>query len=221
MDFLNRSGANDSRHRWVEHQYVFGRAACGGLALLAPLCSAREARNAVSAHAGHDPSRSEISVGSSSLPIKDPCARCVARVGAICSCHDRVSSMTGLWDNMDQSKDFDVLVLASITSGTPLTDSYAELHEAVEFILGHIIWRHEYGASREVAAKLICARYPDLPADTAETPSAVVAELSKRYGATLRMPMGNLQRTASPLQTLMDIYVAQGVRCTRAVGGCR
>lgn len=60
MDFLNRSSANDSRHRWVERQRTFGRAACGGLALIAPLRFAPGARKAVSAHAGYDPSRDMI-----------------------------------------------------------------------------------------------------------------------------------------------------------------
>ncbi|CAH1696099.1 conserved hypothetical protein [Hyphomicrobiales bacterium] len=116
---------------------------------------------------------------------------------------------------MDQTKPFDTLVLASITSGTALTDDYGDLHEAVEHILGHLIWRHEYAASRKLAAKIICACYPDLPTDPIADVPAVQAELSRRYGAELAMPKGSIRRAGSPLDTLRDLYIAQGVRFTR------
>lgn len=116
---------------------------------------------------------------------------------------------------MEREKSFDTLVLASITSGTVLTDDYGALHEAVEHILGHLIWRHEYAASREIAARFILARYPDLPAEAIADVAAIRAELSRRYDLKLSMPKGSLRRTPSPLDTLRDIYIARGVRFTR------
>ncbi|MGA0565086.1 hypothetical protein ACO2RV_21795 [Ancylobacter sp. VNQ12] len=115
---------------------------------------------------------------------------------------------------MDQVKSFETLVLASITSGTALSADYASLHEAVEHVLGHLIWRHEYAASREVAADLILARYPDLPTDPIAEVCAAQAALLDRLGPELTMPKGNFVRFASPLETLRDIYIASGVRLT-------
>lgn len=52
---------------------------------------------------------------------------------------------------MAETRKFPTDVIASISSGIMLCESFAQIHEAAEFLMGHPIWTHHFADEKLVA----------------------------------------------------------------------
>lgn len=107
------------------------------------------------------------------------------------------------------NRSFDPRILGSITSGTLLVESFGDVHEAIEHIIGHPVWTHELPGALDTARAEVMRLYPGMP-DTETADFRECAEgLLKTYGAAIPMPKGTATRDKNPVATLVDALAAR------------
>ncbi len=97
---------------------------------------------------------------------------------------------------MSETRDFPTEVIASLSSGVMLVDSFNTMHQAAEFLMGHLIWTHHF-ANEELWAemrKTILEQCPGMPTRddeiTKENYREKRAELIAAMGPTVRIRRG-------------------------------
>jgi hypothetical protein len=111
-----------------------------------------------------------------------------------------------------ETKEFSTPVLASLTGHKLMAESFSEVHEAAEFVVGHPIWTHEFADKSNVKAirSAVLEQHPDLSEfdDSNVTPDNVAQrrqELIDEYGETRVLTKGDKRRLKHPIQTLTEI----------------
>ncbi len=101
-----------------------------------------------------------------------------------------------------RDREFPALTLACITTGVALMDgAMSAMHEAVEHILGHPVWTHEF-ADKAVWAKLrdaIREHHPGLPFGKPDDWQATRDDVLARFPDPLTMPRGTSERGEDPI----------------------
>lgn len=113
-----------------------------------------------------------------------------------------------------ESKDIDVRVLGTITTGVVLVEGFAGVHEAIEWIVGYPVCTHELpDACRIVCIPAIAAEHPGFPVECPDRSAwqEFGAALEKRWGSTLCMPRGTGERERDPITTLVDVMEGRDV----------
>lgn len=106
-------------------------------------------------------------------------------------------------------------IVLTLTTGRAFGDSFDEVHEAAEFVLGHPIWTHEF-AERNLWDRLAdaCLRqYPTLPRrgdpsmDGIEGDgwSEYIHDQEKVFGTSLTLESMGGEREESPFESLARI----------------
>lgn len=111
-----------------------------------------------------------------------------------------------------ETKEFSTAALASLTGHKLMTESFSDVHEAAEFVVGHSIWTHEFADKNNVQKirEAILEQHPDLAGfdDSDVTSKNVVQrriDLIAEYGTTRTLMKGDEQRLKNPIQTLVEI----------------
>ena len=95
-----------------------------------------------------------------------------------------------------ESRTFSTAAIVSITTGT-LFCSFAEMHEAAEWIMGHPIWTHHFASPQlcDEMKRTVLVQHPDLPSDSPDGCDHSnylehLAAIEARHGKTLRVARG-------------------------------
>lgn len=107
-------------------------------------------------------------------------------------------------------KQFPIEIVLSLTTGILLKQGgFGEMQELAEHVLGHPVWTHEFAekALWEKMNEAVFAQHPSLRnAEVFERPAedldayldAYVSRAIARFGATLEIERGSVERTESP-----------------------
>lgn len=107
---------------------------------------------------------------------------------------------------MTEAKQLKTLVVGSLISDVALCAmKIPEIHEAVEHIAGHPVWTHEISQIADLIEPLILAQFPDMNALEGEDYIAHGTRLIAKYGETIAVAKGDLERTTSPIDTLLAV----------------
>jgi hypothetical protein len=114
----------------------------------------------------------------------------------------------------NEKREFSIGVLLSLTTDKLLCDSFSEVHEAAEFVMGHPIWTHEF-ADRAVwnrLKRLVLEQIPVL--ESFDSREVVDEESAKEFLnraieiigiKSFSVIKGSTVRDRSPLETLQEI----------------
>lgn len=111
---------------------------------------------------------------------------------------------------MSQTREFSTAVIASIVSGTMLCESFSDIHEAAEYLMGHPIWTHHFADEKLVAdmRKTVLEQHPGMPTEfpqvSRENWRSVVAELNAKFGKTLTIREGSGPTAMLPTDGIPD-----------------
>lgn len=120
-----------------------------------------------------------------------------------------------------ETREFATEVALSLATCASFCD-FAQIHEAVEYVLGHPVWTHEFdnkvwwaAADAVIAAEPRLERVRTLIAGIRATAElcpdpeafwkAFVAEAVLQLGPTVRLVRGTAQRTETPVESLKRI----------------
>jgi hypothetical protein len=110
-----------------------------------------------------------------------------------------------------ETKSFTIPVLVSLVSGKLLTNTFGDVHECAEFVIGHPVWTHEFASEtlwQAMRAKVL-EQHPDLDVDvehvTKDNWRDVVAKLVADLGESRELRQGTDERTKTPIETLQEI----------------
>ena len=110
-----------------------------------------------------------------------------------------------------EKKEFPTPVLVSLVSGTLLTNSFGDVHQCAEFVMGHSIWTHEFASEtlwQTMRAKVL-EQHPDFDVNvkhvTKENWREVVAGLIATLGESRELRKGTDERTKNPIDTLLEL----------------
>lgn len=107
---------------------------------------------------------------------------------------------------VEETKQIRTLILGSITCDRSLCDcAFSDIHEAMNHVLGHPIWTHELSYFADQAKEQIIAQFPDMPTEPPDDWRVCALDLIARYGETVPVRRGNLERQSGPLETLREI----------------
>lgn len=111
---------------------------------------------------------------------------------------------------MSETRDFPTAVIASITSGVMLCDSFGDIHEAAEYLMGHPIWTHHF-ADKQLASEMqrtALEQCPGLPTDLSHVSHdnwrAAVSELERKLGKTVKVRKGSGLTAMLPTDGIPD-----------------
>ncbi len=99
----------------------------------------------------------------------------------------------------------DPVALASITTGIMMTDEFHLIHEAIEWIMGRLIWTHELRDVADEATALILRQFPDMPVGEPEDWKACRETVRASYGELVEVNRGSTIRTQSPVSTAVGM----------------
>lgn len=100
-------------------------------------------------------------------------------------------------------KTLPTLAVATAASGIALEQGGGRWQEAMEAIMGHPVWTHEFGAMLPRVRKRVEAQFPTMPLDiTSDNFREKTAELLALFGPTVEIECGTDERTANPINTL-------------------
>lgn len=102
---------------------------------------------------------------------------------------------------MDEVKHIDPRALGSITSGILLLEDFSKVHEAIEWIMGHPVWTHEFPGFSDRAAALVKQQFPGMPMGEVTNWQETAAFLLKKYGFAVPVKRGAEKRGAGPVET--------------------
>lgn len=108
---------------------------------------------------------------------------------------------------MDETKDFPTAVIASLSTGIMLCNSFSDIHQAAEFLMGHSIWTHHF-ADKELHQEIKRQSWNSAP----ECPRNLKASIR-----TIGMNTLNGWKLNSVLQSKSDA-AADLRRCCRQMG---
>ncbi len=125
------------------------------------------------------------------------------------------------------TRDFPIDVVLSALTLQMLCPKFSDLHDCIEFVVGHAVWTHEL-ADRALAAKLaalIVAQHPALEGvavpvsdDKSLRGEAYLtfirpwlAQMADTHGAEITLRKGTAEREADPVSTLAQM-VGGGAR---------
>jgi len=111
---------------------------------------------------------------------------------------------------MVETRDFPTAVIASISSGVLLCDSFSDMHEAAEFLMGHPIWTHHF-ASKELCKdmqRMVLAQCPGMPTEesgiTKENYKTKLSEIESELGKIVRIRKGDGLTAMLPTDGIPD-----------------
>lgn len=109
-----------------------------------------------------------------------------------------------------ESKAFSTAALASITTGRLLC-SFSDMHEAIEYLMGHPVWTHELASESlfKLMSMKLREQHPGLPveADCDDTNwQELRDQLVAKLGPTLTITKGEEVRAADPLTTARAVF---------------
>ncbi len=96
-----------------------------------------------------------------------------------------------------ETRDFPTAVIATLSSGILLCEKFSAVHEAAQFLMGHLIWTHHFAnrAFQREMQQTILEQCPGMPTELPDvTPTnykAKVAELEAAIGKTVRIRKGS------------------------------
>lgn len=100
-------------------------------------------------------------------------------------------------------KTLPTLAVATAASGIALEQGGGRWQEAMEAIMGHPVWTHEFGAMQPKVRERVAAQFPMMPLDiTSENFREKTAQLLAIFGPTVEVECGVDERTANPINTL-------------------
>ena len=110
---------------------------------------------------------------------------------------------------MTETRDFPTTVIASLSTGVLLCH-FEEMHEAAEFLMGHLIWTHHF-ASKDLWKEMqrtIAEQCPGMPTEingvTPENFQEKVAALCADLGPTVRIRKGGGLTAMLPTDGIPD-----------------
>lgn len=106
-----------------------------------------------------------------------------------------------------ESRTFDVGVIGTITTGLMMTPSFNDLHGAIEFIMGHPVWTHEFSTAVPRCVELIKEHYPKIPTEEPADYRECLAQLARDYPDGITLPKGQEKRTKGPVATLKTLLM--------------
>lgn len=92
------------------------------------------------------------------------------------------------------------LALASITTGSLMCE-FGQMHEALEWLVGHPVWTHELGSYLTEASRVAIEQHPGLPTKQPSDWEAMSAALLEQFGPTVEITKGTGQRTEHPIES--------------------
>jgi hypothetical protein len=111
---------------------------------------------------------------------------------------------------MTETRDFPTEVIASLSSGVMLVESFNQMHQAAEFLMGHEIWTHHF-ANKELWAEMRktileqCLGMPTRDDEiTKENYREKRAELIAALGPTVRIRKGGGLTAMLPTDGIPD-----------------
>jgi hypothetical protein len=103
-------------------------------------------------------------------------------------------------------KTLPTLAVATAASGIALEQGGGRWQEAMEAIMGHPVWTHEFSAMLPKVRERVQAQFPAMPLDiTSENFREKTTELLAMFGPTVEVECGSDERTASPIETLHQV----------------
>jgi hypothetical protein len=111
---------------------------------------------------------------------------------------------------MTETREFPVEVIASISTGTLMCNTFSAVHEASEHLMGHPIWTHHF-ADKDLWKAMQAAvlhQHPSMPTEaigvTPENVAGKVTALRAEFGASLPLERGNGETAKSPLDGIPE-----------------
>lgn len=111
---------------------------------------------------------------------------------------------------MIETREFPTAVIASISSGIMLCDTFSAIHEAAEYLMGHPIWTHHFADKQlvEDMRSSVVAQCPGMPARDGEiTPEnwrEKLAALLVEHGPTQTIRKGDGLTAMLPTDGIPD-----------------
>lgn len=106
-----------------------------------------------------------------------------------------------------EKKEFSTAALASVTSGRLLCP-FSDMHEAVEFALGHPVFTHQFPMLRDDMKRAILSQHPMLPLSlddcTQDNWREKLAEIEAAFGKTLSITKGSGLTNLLPTDGIPD-----------------
>ena len=97
---------------------------------------------------------------------------------------------------MAETREFPTAVIASISSGIMLCENFSAIHEAAEYLMGHMIWTHHFADKQltEDMRAMVAEQCPGMPVRdgqiTPENWRERLAELLAEFGPTQTIRKG-------------------------------
>ena len=111
---------------------------------------------------------------------------------------------------MAETREFPTAVIASISSGIMLCESFSAIHEAAEYLMGHPIWTHHF-ADKQLTADMramVAEQCPGMPVRdgqiTPENWRERLAELLAKFGPTQTIRKGSGLTAMLPTDGIPD-----------------
>lgn len=101
-------------------------------------------------------------------------------------------------------KDFPTHAIATLATGVVLGE-WKQAHLAAQWLLGHLIWTHQFPALREEIQKAVSSQFPDMPTalstDQRQHRQLFVSLLEDRFGKMLTVRRGSGMTEMSPFES--------------------
>lgn len=118
-----------------------------------------------------------------------------------------------------ETRDFPIAVVISAMSGTLVHPRFGDVHECIEWVMGHPVWTHELASVSTWASVMeaVIDQHPALAAGFVP-PSPVeplrgdaylafirpwLAEMADKHGTDITLRKGSRERTESPIDSLV------------------
>lgn len=126
-----------------------------------------------------------------------------------------------------ETRDFPIAVVISAMSGTLVHPRFGDVHECIEWVMGHPVWTHELGNVNAWVAVMeaVIEQHPAL-AESFTPPKPEeplrgdaylafirpwLAEMADKHGTDIALRKGSRKRTESPLAALERIAPGKSV----------
>jgi hypothetical protein len=112
---------------------------------------------------------------------------------------------------MTDTRDFPTAVIASISTGIMLCESFDKLHEAAEFLMGHPIWTHHFGSKQfhQEMQRTIAEQCPGMPTEAPDTVNKdnwreYLTQIEADIGPTVKIRKGSGLTAMLPTDGIPD-----------------
>jgi hypothetical protein len=110
---------------------------------------------------------------------------------------------------MSQTREFPTAVVASISSGIMLCETFSAIQDCAEYLMGHPIWTHHFADKQLIAdmRAMVAEQCPGMPSDGQITPENFrekLAQLVAEFGPTQTIRKGHGLTAMLPTDGIPD-----------------